>query len=319
MKSLYDTKHRAPSADERIAIVAAKQHGVFTRDQAMRYQMTPAHIRWRLRSGRWERLHPRVYRLAGAPRTWRQNALATCLHFGSTTALSYRAAAYLRGIDAFKKPKVEVSVNRNRNISKLNRVIVHRTNDPIPKEDITTIDGIPVTKPARTLLDLCTVEPEDVIERCLDDYLRRKLVSLPFLERWLAGPRRKNHRGAPVLRRLLEVRATTGITDSPLESQVLRLLKESGLPIPMLQYVVEAEGRFIARVDFAYPDRMIAIEADGYRYHDGRTEFDGERARGNELESLGWCVLRVTSKHLQEDPESVVDWVRRALSRAIES
>lgn len=171
-----------------------------------------------------------------------------------------------------------------------------------------------MTKPARTLLDLATVEPEEVVERCLDDALRRRLVSLPFLESWLADPRRSRHRGAPLLRRLVAARATVGVTDSPLETQVLRLLREEGLPIPMLQCVVRDGDRFVARVDFAYPDERIAIEADGFRYHDDRRTFDDERARGNELEALGWRVLRVTSQHLDQDPASVAAWVRRALS-----
>jgi hypothetical protein len=52
-------------------------------------------------------------------------------------------------------------------------------------------------------------------------------------------------------------------------------------------------------------DEQVAIETDGFRYHDRRHEFDDERARGNDLQGMGWQVLRVTSKHLEEDPEGV--------------
>src|SRR5439155_15646509 len=100
-----------------------------------------------------------------------------------------------------------------------------------------------------------------------------------------------------------------------LETQVLKLLRNAGLPIPILQYVVRDGSRFIARLDFAYPDQRVAIEADGFRYHDDRQGFDAERARGNEIQALGWHVLRITSKHLQQDPDVVVAWVRRALNR----
>ena len=96
------------------------------------------------------------------------------------------------------------------------------------------IDGIPVTRPARTLLDLATVEPVDVIERCLDEALRRRLVSLPFLERWLADPKRKRHRGNRVLKRLINERATRGATESPIEQMLLQLIRARGLPLPML-------------------------------------------------------------------------------------
>jgi hypothetical protein len=212
------------------------------------------------------------------------------------------------------RSRIDITVPRNRHSSS-SRILIHRLQDRIPDEDITTIDGIPVTKPARTLLDLATVVEEDVVERCLDDALGRRLVSLPFLERWLADPRRKRHRGAKVLRRLIAARATIGVTESPLETQVLRLLQNAGLPIPMLQYIVRDRDRFIARLDFAYPAERVAIEADGYRYHDQRRSFDEERARGNELEALGWRVLRITAKHVEQSPEGVADWIRRALGR----
>lgn len=117
-----------------------------------------------------------------------------------------------------------------------------------------------------------------------------------------------------VLRRLVEARTLAGVTDSPLETAVLRLLREEGLPVPMLQFEVRDGDRFVARVDFAYPDQGVAIEADGFRYHDGRRHFDHERARGNDLEALGWRVLRVTSKHLERHRPDVAKWIRRAMA-----
>lgn len=200
---------------------------------------------------------------------------------------------------------------RNRHRPAATSIRIHIPEYPIPKEDITTIDGIPVTKPARTILDLASEEPEDVIARCLDDALRRRLVSLPFLDRWLDDPIRKRHHGWRMLRRLVDERAIIGVTDSELESRVLALLRDASLPLPMLQYEVFDNGRFLARLDFAYPELRVAIEVDGFRHHDLRSGFDKERARGNDVESAGWRVLRVTAAHLENDPEGVVAWIRR--------
>ncbi len=83
----------------------------------------------------------------------------------------------------------------------------------------------------------------------------------------------------------------------------------------MLQYVVNDEDRLVGRLDFAYPAQRVAIEADGFRYHGGRRAFDHDRARGNELLTLGWRVLHVTAKHIEEHPEQVVAWVQQALAR----
>jgi very-short-patch-repair endonuclease len=312
MGSLHDAECIPGGFDQCIAKIAARQHGVFNRMQAMRCGGTKAKIRWRIRVGRWKLTHPNVFLLGGSTRTWRQELMAACLYMGAHTALSHRAAAALSRLAGIKRARTEVTVPRNRNRTQSDDIIIHWLREPIPPEDITTIDGIRVTKPARTLIDLATVEPLEVIERCLDDALRRKLVSLSFLERWLADPRRKGHRGTPILRRLVEERATTGVTESPLESQVLQLLRSGELPIPMLQYVVEVGTRSV-RLDFAYPDAKVGIEADGFQFHDRRDEFDDERARGNELEAMGWHILRITAKHLERNPDEVVEWVRRAL------
>src|SRR5438132_2596682 len=108
MRALYDENHRQKSVDKRVAAIAAKQHGVFTRVQARRCDAADGAIRWRLRAGRWERLHPSVYRLAGAPKTWRQQAMAACLFLGPRAASSHRAAAVLRGLLGFKRAQLEV-------------------------------------------------------------------------------------------------------------------------------------------------------------------------------------------------------------------
>jgi hypothetical protein len=315
MAALYEVKRHRTTLDLRIARIAKGQHGVFSRAQALRCDATPGAIEWRLRVGRWESPLPGAYKLAGAPPTWRQCAMSACLSLGVRTVVSFRAAAALRNFPGIKRVRVEVTVPRNRHRIGSSEIIIHTTREPIPEEDVTTIDGIPVTKPARTLLDLATVEPEAVIERCLDDLLRRHLVSLSFLERWLQDPRRRRHRGTKVLQRLVAARATMGVTESPLETELLKLLQRSGLPIPMLQYVVEDHGRFVARLDLAYPAARVAIEADGFRYHDGRKAFDSDRARGNDLQTLGWNVLRITSQHLAEDPIGVARWIRRALKQ----
>lgn len=315
MAALYAQDHTRQSVDRRVGRIAARQHGVFTHDQATACGITRDAILWRVRVGRWERLYPAVFRLAGSPRTWRQDALAACLHFGAGTALSFRSAALLRGVGGLKDQTLEITVRRNRNRRATHTLRIHSEPGGIPPEDMTTIDGIPVTKLARTLLDLASVEQEEVVERCLDDALRRRLVSISSLERWLEDPRRLRHRGGSLLRRFIQARATIGVTESPLETDVLKVLARAGLAMPMLQYVVRDGDRFVGRVDLAYPEHRVAIEVDGFRYHDDRRSFDAERARGNDLQALGWLVLRVTAKHLKEDPDAVGAWVRRALNR----
>lgn len=268
-----------------------------------------------MRSGRWAQLLPTVFRLVGAPETWRQRAVAVCLHLGPGAVLSHRAAAALRqGPGRRPPPPVEVIVSRGRNRAVPADVIVHTTARPLPSEDVTTIDGIPVTSPARTLLDLAAVKPEPLISRALDDAARRGQLKLSRLPVWLDDPVRARHPGAALLRRVVADRLSHGVTESDLEVEVLALLRTAGFPSPVRQHEIWDQDRLVRRVDLAYPEARIAIEADGFRHHDLRDRFDAERARGNDLEALGWHVLRVTHQHLTEDPQSVVRWVKRALA-----
>ena len=117
------------------------------------------------------------------------------------------------------------------------------------------------------------------------------------------------------MRRLVDVRMERGVTDSWLEDDVLDLLADAGLPTPQVQFIRKDGDRFVARLDFAYPEQRVAIEADGFRYHADRRSFDDDRARANAVLALGWRVLRVTAKHLEDDPGGVVAWVRQALNR----
>jgi very-short-patch-repair endonuclease len=215
-------------------------------------------------------------------------------------------------VRGFRHERLEITVPRDCNRRGANSLTIHSEPGGLPLEDITTVDGIPVTTPARTLFDLAAVGPEEVVERCLDDWLRRRFVSLSILERRLNDPNR-NHPGALMLRRLVDTRARIGVTESDLETLFLKLLRDGELPIPMLQHVVQDGARFVGRVDFAYPDHRVAIEVDSFKHHDVRRSFDAERARGNDLLALGWLVLRITSKHIEGDPEGVKAWVRGAL------
>ncbi len=153
MRALYDL-NRTVTVDRRIARIAGRQHGVFTRAQAKHGGATSGVIKWRLKTGRWELERHNVYRLAGTRRTWRQQAMAACQCFAAV--LSHRAAAVLGSFPGFTRARVELTVPRNRSRSAARRMIIHSVEDPIPVEDITAIDGIPVTKPVRTLLDLAT-------------------------------------------------------------------------------------------------------------------------------------------------------------------
>ena len=72
------------------------------------------------------------------------------------------------------------------------------------------------------------------------------------------------------------------------------LVRQYELMAPAFQHEVWHGGRFIARIDCAYPDRKLAIEVDGFEHHSSPEAFQRDRTRQNRLVALGWTVLRFT-------------------------
>jgi len=74
------------------------------------------------------------------------------------------------------------------------------------------------------------------------------------------------------------------------------------------------EGGAVFRLDFAWITQHVALEMDGFQYHDGPERFVADRHRANLLTGAGWHVLRTTLAELRRDPESLCQAIRRALA-----
>jgi very-short-patch-repair endonuclease len=91
------------------------------------------------------------------------------------------------------------------------------------------------------------------------------------------------------------------------------LLRRAGFPPPTPQYDVRAQGRVLARVDFAYPEIRFAIEVDGYRWHSGRARWEHDLRRRNALTTRGWRVIHVTSSDLANRPQHIIRMIANAM------
>lgn len=162
--------------------IAGRQHGVVARSQVLALGFTDRMIGRRLGSGAWEGMHAGVYRLAAAPDTWKTRCMAACCALGAAAVASHRSAGALWGLDGCRE-HVEVTapgVGERR----LAGVVVHRTRS-LPVADRAEVDGIPVTRPARTLIDLAAVLAAEELEAALDSAFRERLVTPAYLVRRL--------------------------------------------------------------------------------------------------------------------------------------
>jgi hypothetical protein len=167
---------------------------------------------------------------------------------------------------------------------------VHRAASLDPR-DVRRVDGVPVTAPARTLVDLARAR-DSRLDVALAEAQVLRLVRRRDLDAAVA--RATDPRGLPELRRALAAGAD-GPTRSELERSMLRLIDEAGLPRPAVNPRV---GRYT--VDFLWEREKVVVETDGFAAHGHRRAFEADRARDAELQARGHVVVRFTWRQLRE-------------------
>lgn len=237
------------------------------------------------------------------------DAAAALARAGPRAALSHEVAAQLAGIELLAPAQQRLTVPRNRSRLRIPGWAVVRAD--LDAGDVETVDGLRRTTALRTVLDLAWVLSLTAACVAADSAVRQGLVDAAALANALSG---SFGRGCDRMRRLpplLDARA-----GSVLETLLRLVLVDAGLS-PVSQHVIrDRAGAFIARVDFCWPDRRLVVEADGFAFHSDRASYRRDRDRLNELERLGWRVLRFTWEDVQQRPEYVVALVRECLTAA---
>lgn len=296
--------------DGEIAAAAANKDGVIGRDLARGAGLTPRMIDYRVLTGRWDRYGKGVYVIRGSQATWRQRLQAAVTAAGGRAAASHRSAARLHRLLRLRA-LVEITTHRSRRY-RSDSVIVH-TSKRFHHIDIESLDGLAVTTPARTLIDLGAVVSSRRVEEALDAALQDGLTSLPYLRWRLSKLRGRGRRGAGVIAAILEARSDGPVPESKYERLFIRILEESSLPLPELQYEIKRNNRLIARVDAAWPDRLIVVEVDGHQWHSTRSQRAHDAARENAIKLAGWQVLRFTTDQVWEKPHEITATLKAAL------
>jgi Protein of unknown function (DUF559) len=190
-------------------------------------------------------------------------------------------------------------------------VIVHRAR--LDARDVTTVDDLPVTTVARTLVDLAGVVPAGTLRKALDEAERSHRLDVRAIDAALVRVRHRNDRGHGAIRTALADLAATGttMTRSPLEDRFLALLDAHGLPRPLVNALTHG-----FEVDALWPAQRTVVELDGYAFHAGRQAFARDRERSNDLTAAGYAVLRFTHHHVVRRPTWVAERIRRALAQA---
>lgn len=279
--------------DRVIAALAGAQGGRISREQMIRQGISASAIDRRVRSGHLHPKHRGVYAVGHILPTTESAWWSALLAYGDDAVLShYTAAAAWR----LRKPGGAVHITCPRTgVDSVPGVRAHRSRCLLEHER-TELRGMPITTPARTVLDLAPRLSDRRLEQLLDRGEHDRILDLRDLRRVLADhPRRA---GAPRLRRILEAYVPT-VTRSELEEAFLDLCDAHAIPRPLVNTVVAG-----FEVDAYWPHARLAVELDGYAYHRSPAAFERDRARDAALAVAGQRVLRLTWRQVTEPREA---------------
>ncbi|QGG96776.1 type IV toxin-antitoxin system AbiEi family antitoxin domain-containing protein [Actinomarinicola tropica] len=301
---------------DRVAMVvqlAAEHHGLVRADLLAPHGIDRQVLSRLTRAGVLEPIGgPGIRRLAGGVPTPHQRLLAGVWAAGPGAVASHRGAAWLWSLDGITRPVVEVSVPRSGG-RRPRGVLLHHSTDLSPAM-ITSVDGIAVTEPTRTLIDLAGSVPASVLEEAFDSGLRQGLTTVPRSERMLDRLARPGRNGVGPFRQLLDQRdAVDGVTDSRFEVRLVRVLRRGGLPEPSRQIVLHDRWGRIGAFDLGYPEARVVVEADSVRHHMSRAQFERDRERRTRAEAIGWKVPTYTWRQVTTRPAWVVRTVEALL------
>jgi predicted transcriptional regulator of viral defense system len=271
------SNHTSPwrAREEEIERIARAQHDQITLAQLLDAGLSKSTVGDRVKNGRLFRSHRGVYSLGHPPTSPLENRMAAVLACGPFAALSHASGAANLGIRPSAAILIDVTsrTGAGRGIAGIR---AHRSR--LAPEDATTVNGVPTTTCARTLLDLAEVVSREALAKALD-------------QAEIAG--------------IFDLRALEDV-----ERRILAWIERAGLPRPEVNATLELEGQCI-EVDFLWRRERLVLEADGWRTHRTHRAFRDDRARDRRLLRAHYRTARMT---WNDSRREVIATIRAALA-----
>lgn len=294
---------------ERVAAIAELQRGRVARRQLLAAGIAARTIGHMSARGLLRREHTGVYAVVHSAPVPFARETAALLACGDRAMLSHMSAGALWGLVPSGDGFVEVTLADSRARRSRPGIKLHRSCNTL-RRDVRIHEGLPVTSPARTLLDLASCLTLHDLGRALDEALVvLKIVSRSEIRDVLS--RANGRRGALALGNLMEQRTDTPITHSEAERRCLELIREAGLPEPKTQVRIAGYT-----VDLLWPDHRVVFEIDGYSFHTSRFAFDRDRRKDAALKGAGYDPNRLSRDQVMFDPYLAIAAISAALARA---
>lgn len=296
--------------DRLLAELGRRQHGVVARAQLLERGVSRRAVEVRLQRGSLHPLHRGVYAVGHGKLTMRGKWMGAVLAGGPGAALSHRSAAALWRI----RPRgSEIEITRPKKFRGRPGIAAHCS--ALPADEVTMIDGVPVTTVPRTIFDLASMATMRQVERAFNEAEVRQLrdsLSIPdLLERY------PGRRGAAVLRAIVGDEAKfSGVTRNDFEERFAHLVDAHGLPRPRFNADIAVRGRFF-EADALWTGAKLIVELDGRAAHGTKRAFETDRERDRLLQADGWRVVRVTWRQLRDGEAAIAADLRAILGSTL--
>jgi len=230
---------------------------------------------------------------------------AALLHLGPGAVLSHATAAHLWGL---RPPAEDVEVTMvGRDRRSRPGIRIHRVTE-LDRADIRAHQGLPLTAPARTLLDLAPELDDEALELAFAEAIKRNRMRRT--EARAMVERHAGHAGIARLRELAFDIHDVAWLRADTERRFLRLIRKAGLPQPETQ----ADFGPFHQIDFLWREERVAVETDGYLFHSLRRDLESDHRRDAKLQAAGFIVLRFSWRLIRNQPEVVLAEVAGVLA-----
>jgi hypothetical protein len=261
---------------------SARKHGI------------PAHrFRRAIRQGQLVPVLRGVFLRADVSLTLELKLAAASLVICSDSVACDRTAAWIWGVDVHSVgeldvvPPLETCVLSGQR--RTERSEVRGGERQLLPCDWVLVDGVKVTTPVRTAMDLGCLLPRRSALAAMDALMRAQKFTHQDMARLL--PRYFRRRGVVQLRELVPL--VDPRAESQPESWTRLELVDNGLPMPELQWWVVVDGVPTYRLDLAYPKAKVAVEYFGDEFHSSDEDGQSDEERIAWLEAHGWTVIIV--------------------------
>jgi very-short-patch-repair endonuclease len=278
-----------------------RQLGHVTRVQLLAAGWSRGAIKSHVNRGLLIRVHAGVYAVGHVPQHAHARSLAAVLACGDGTALSHAAAAALWGVMEWP-PRMEVISTRQH---RRPGISTHRSST-LTRQDIRRRHGVPVTSPARTVLDLQRRLTDARLQRVVNDLRIAGHLSTTAFQQLCVRSSRVNE--------LLGDGDADRATRSGLEDDFRRFVTRHRLPMPEINVTLVELGR--REVDAFYRAERLIVEVDSWKFHSDRAAFERDRAKDTKALAEGFHTVRITDRRMKRGGKEEAEDIRRILARA---